>query len=1268
MVALYHLLWISFFVMLIWFIYRSSSAFHHRLIDEYCITKPILIEKSDNNKRYPIASHTTIGRSDKCDITIHRNDNKISRVQAVIFRHAGQGDPVWYIENVGRAWIKVNDKRLEKGAPPIPLQSQSTIQLRNEVEYKYQEEQESEANGHIVALKTIIRRRLIEWELLGYVLLTLALGLLAVDTGMRIELPVENVPRWDWIPLWMWSFVGWAICSALLLLGDFCHYWRHSQEYSRQTLYYPAIALIPILAMFVSIATIAGYRGETIPLNREHAQRIWEDLQKGERFWNAEAQQFERRNALDPRCYALAERAQAMLGQIPSMESSNADASTYSRICEILKSEVNMPIGGTMAMLRQTFLAIFFVVIGSRFLIATLFWRTDLFKKLRMRFMELRVRFMERDKIIFRSAQKYRLFSYLYRLFSYLQRNNLFIVVAAPVTIIIISLALLVLEFFGLASRIHGQLLSVRGLGQPSEYIRLGVMVFVAWMVARFMLGRMSRQRLVGAIAALFAGLGFYFWATRDLGPIIITALVVTGLCSLAVPRKAWIFITVIMFFVMGIALWQADRVQQSLTDFRYGQVRLWLDRPARGVSPDEYEAFCQQDVWHKNLCAGDASLRQAQYAIAAGGLFGTGPGRGLTIPPAGASVLVSNIHSDYIFILILEELGSLGGGLLICLFLALILLNFRSSQWLQNSYWRVFSAAAGFWWAVHVMVNIGGVTRLLPLIGIPLPFLSYGRTAIVINCIIFAIQLIASTQQRVSHIQVKNMKNQFSFGSMRGLITFCLISLALWFSLLMYIPDIRILEETLRLAQVTPQSTQYTALTHESQMGRRAICAVTKRAQQLIMSSDGQFLTEPYIYGCNLVSWSDAANKAGIRLIVEDATINNSLFLSRLERGPLTLTINLEIQKIVHDSLTAGLGENPAVTPRGQALVMDLEGRIVALVDSSGQYGERKANLFNGLYVPGSIMKIVTTLAALNDGMRLDDKIVCVAGATIMEKTIRNSLGDQNCRYAGETTNLEYALAYSVNTFFSGLTDVAQYNRWPEHTTLPVSRDDFVTAARAFGFEETSINHDGRRVEAPYHNYSLPVIASSIGWTHKGWLDFLESGTVWADTSYGQGNSQVTIFQVAAMMQVIANDGIARTPRLIDERETRNRQWEKQRIPTETANQLRALLYQTVSLAHQNHPPGIPFAGAAAVFIEGRQVIGGKTGTAEIQTVDGQPLPPIKWFAGFIDEPTAQYIVVVMVSQDAFGNVQPCDPAAIAGVIFERILGNESYTPCINR
>lgn len=119
--------------------------------------------------------------------------------------------------------------------------------------------------------------------------------------------------------------------------------------------------------------------------------------------------------------------------------------------------------------------------------------------------------------------------------------------------------------------------------------------------------------------------------------------------------------------------------------------------------------------------------INQILISLASGGLFGTGFGASrqkyLFLPEA---------HTDSIFAIIGEELGFIGAGVFVITYAALIFLLFRVYQYCNDPFGKVLAGGIFIFFAIQTIVNLGGMVALMPLTGVPLPFLSYGGSHLI--------------------------------------------------------------------------------------------------------------------------------------------------------------------------------------------------------------------------------------------------------------------------------------------------------------------------------------------------------------------------------------------------------------------------------------------------------------------------------------------------------------------------------------------------------
>ena len=119
--------------------------------------------------------------------------------------------------------------------------------------------------------------------------------------------------------------------------------------------------------------------------------------------------------------------------------------------------------------------------------------------------------------------------------------------------------------------------------------------------------------------------------------------------------------------------------------------------------------------------------ITQSLFAIASGGYFGRGIGN-------GSPNYIPEVHSDFIFAAVCEEMGVFGGAAIIILFFLIAYRCFKISIKTTNAYDKAVCFGLTIMFAMQTFIIVGGVTKMIPLTGITLPFVSYGGTSIVVS------------------------------------------------------------------------------------------------------------------------------------------------------------------------------------------------------------------------------------------------------------------------------------------------------------------------------------------------------------------------------------------------------------------------------------------------------------------------------------------------------------------------------------------------------
>jgi cell division protein FtsW (lipid II flippase) len=148
-------------------------------------------------------------------------------------------------------------------------------------------------------------------------------------------------------------------------------------------------------------------------------------------------------------------------------------------------------------------------------------------------------------------------------------------------------------------------------------------------------------------------------------------------------------------------------------------------------------------DPWRDPLDAGFQQV-QSEYAMATGGLFGTGLA-------FGSPGFIPEVHSDYVFAAIGEELGLLGTFAVLMLFLMLVFRGYLISMRAPDPFGKYLAAGLTSILAIQTLIILGGTVRLIPLTGITLPFVSAGGSSLLSNFVIIGLLMRVSDPNRTS-------------------------------------------------------------------------------------------------------------------------------------------------------------------------------------------------------------------------------------------------------------------------------------------------------------------------------------------------------------------------------------------------------------------------------------------------------------------------------------------------------------------------------------
>ncbi|MDN5820753.1 MAG: FtsW/RodA/SpoVE family cell cycle protein [Brachybacterium sp.] len=254
---------------------------------------------------------------------------------------------------------------------------------------------------------------------------------------------------------------------------------------------------------------------------------------------------------------------------------------------------------------------------------------------------------------------------------------------------------------------------------QPAELAKIAFAIFFAG----YLVARRDTLALAGPKV-----LGIHLPRWSDFGPILVawsfamavlvfqtdlgTSLMFFGLfvamLYVATDRLSWLVIGAVMFLPPAIfAATQMSHVRTRIT--------CWLDP----LSSANYST-CEQ-------------IAQGLFGLSNGGITGAGLGE-------GRPDVVPHAESDFIFASFAEELGMVGAFALLLLYLLLVQRALRAAVGISDGFGTLLAGGLGFVMALQVFVVVGGVTRVIPLTGLTLPFLAAGGSSLVCNWIIAGI------------------------------------------------------------------------------------------------------------------------------------------------------------------------------------------------------------------------------------------------------------------------------------------------------------------------------------------------------------------------------------------------------------------------------------------------------------------------------------------------------------------------------------------------
>ncbi len=285
----------------------------------------------------------------------------------------------------------------------------------------------------------------------------------------------------------------------------------------------------------------------------------------------------------------------------------------------------------------------------------------------------------------------------------------------------------------GIGRVTNGAYLSV-GVGpvqfQPAEFSKLAIIIFLASYLSEtrdvLVRGRLPRLSLkhFGPMLVIWALAMLMLIFIRDLGSALMFFGGFLALVYVATSRISLVIAGAAMF--AGGAAFLAQHVAHV-----HDRVEAWLH------------------PFKPTLVDGKAyQIAQGVFAQADGGIFGRGFGQSLLEINKGHPIIPA-AHTDLIYAVIVNELGLFGGAAIVVIALIFVARGFKAAVLATDGFSKLLAAGLSAVFALQVFVIVGGVTRVIPLTGVTLPFVSYGGSSVVANFILLALLLMVSDKAR---------------------------------------------------------------------------------------------------------------------------------------------------------------------------------------------------------------------------------------------------------------------------------------------------------------------------------------------------------------------------------------------------------------------------------------------------------------------------------------------------------------------------------------
>ena len=676
----------------------------------------------------------------------------------------------------------------------------------------------------------------------------------------------------------------------------------------------------------------------------------------------------------------------------------------------------------------------------------------------------------------------------------------------------------------------------------------------------------------------------------KDLGSALVFFFVFLAVLYVATGKK--------FYLIVGLLLMLAGIVgAYAVFDHVQTRVQNWIDPFA-----DPQDAGYQ--------------MVQGIYSMADGDLFGVGIGRGF-------ADLIPFVESDYIFAAIAEECGLLGAAGVLLLYLSFAIRGYVTAARAKSDFSSLVAAGLTTTICLQAFIIVGGVTRLIPLTGITLPFISQGGSSLLSSFIAIGLLLRCGDEGTGVGQEMTNATGSVHANSVLGRVS---LGKRLTVGLMILSALFALLVANLTLIMVFQANYYQNMPSNNHTIAKQA---AVKRGS--ISTYDGTVLAESVDDGTgsykraypagNLASqivgyYSSKYGTSGIEATYNDTLTGEQNFATWLDvlnsqagitqpGNDIVLTLDTRIQQAAQESLAGYTGACVVIDPKSGAILGMASTPTYSASDfekvlDAAAAGDDTSVLLNratqSQYAPGSTFKTVTLATAFENGIADENTMYDSPGSIEIggaEVTNYNE-GD-----LGQTT-LTAATAYSSNTAFAQL-------------GVEMGADMLVAGADKFGFD-TDLEFD-----LPLAKSIMPNPDEMSKWE-----------TAWAAVGQPVGDEAntgpyATVLEMALVGCAIANDGTIMHPYLVDGIFNANGQ------RSFTASQtpfLQACSKKTANRVTEVLKDVVAYGTGTYAAIDGTEVAG-KTGTAETGKAADD-----SWFVGFAPADDPEIVVAIVLEQ----------------------------------